>query len=233
LREAQRADESQQGEIVWLHIYDVSAGTIQWVNSIARTVGTGAFHAGLEIFGLEYSFGFAGEGKTGVYHCVPKCNQQHRYRESMVMGKTSLSPADVRELVEQLRAEWRGKDYDLLARNCCHFSDAFCKSLGVGPIPAWLLHLAESGKQLIEGGEQAVSKVDSFLMREIEFNEDSLQSMAKNLFFKAVEELAPVGVYAEKLFDKAMQPLWVEEVETKVQSNSDQSNSDHDLILRI
>jgi len=144
-----------EGEPVWLHIYDVCAGSVQVVNSIFRKAGTGAFHAGVEAFGCEWSFGFIPEG-TGVYSCPPRSNAQHEYRESVLMGSTKLSEKEFHELLQQLRSSWEGSSYHLLERNCCHFSNALTEGLGVGPVPRWVMNLAGAGAAIM-GGVKAVA----------------------------------------------------------------------------
>ena len=57
------------------------------------------------------------------------------------------APSDARIIERRLArlvATWPGEAYALLQRNCCHFCDALCRSLGVGPIPAWVNGLAAS-----------------------------------------------------------------------------------------
>jgi len=75
------------------------------------------------------------------------------------MGETTLSKEDVKQVLRQLAQEYPGNSYDLLRRNCCHFSDDFCHRLGVGPIPPWVNHLACTGASvddMVKGAESAV-----------------------------------------------------------------------------
>ena len=60
----------------------------------------------------------------------------HKYRESLPMPDSDV--VDVDAVLTKLKAEWPGKDYDLLQRNCCTFSDTFCVALNVGNIPTWV-----------------------------------------------------------------------------------------------
>ncbi|CAE7347939.1 unnamed protein product, partial [Symbiodinium necroappetens] len=55
---------------------------------------------------------------------------------------------DVILLLSALAQDWQGEDYDILHRNCCHFSDMLCRRLGVGPIPDWITNLAGAGAQV-------------------------------------------------------------------------------------
>jgi hypothetical protein len=45
----------------------------------------------------------------------------------------------IKQLVTQLKQEWQGDSYDLLARNCCHFCEDMAKRLSVQPIPGKLV----------------------------------------------------------------------------------------------
>jgi len=138
------------GVPVWLHIYDVSEGTLTWINNLIRPVGSGAFHAAVEVFDKEWSFGYSSGGSTGVYSCLPRSNTSHTYRESVLMGWTPLSSERVDKLVEDLALTWPGSSYTVLERNCCHFCDAMCRSLGVGPLPEWVTNLAGAGASIVE-----------------------------------------------------------------------------------
>lgn len=118
-----------------LNLYDFeSSALVRGVNHYAHILGTGAFHAGVEVYGLEWSF----SSFEGLYSCYPKQNQAHEYRESIPMGKTRLSPEQVERLIRKMSREWQGQAYHLTMMNCCHFSDDFCQRLGVGAVPSWL-----------------------------------------------------------------------------------------------
>lgn len=136
---------------VILHIYDVStSGEVRAVNQYLTAMGTGAFHGGIEVYGQEWSYGGTPNG-TGVFACPPKGCTMHHYRESVEVGTTSMSEEAVNELLEKMKLEWPGAEYDLLRRNCVIFSNTFSKALGAGPIPAWCTNLAAAGATLQDG----------------------------------------------------------------------------------
>ena len=60
------------------------------------------------------------------------------------MGRAPSDARIIERRLARLVATWPGDAYALLQRNCCHFCDALCRSLGVGPIPAWVNGLAAS-----------------------------------------------------------------------------------------
>jgi len=146
---------------VTLHLYDVSRDSaIEGVNEVLLAVGTGAFHGGVEVYGVEYSYGYTPSG-TGVFEGVPRGCLAHRYRGSLDMGKTGLSQAQVHQLIVQLQQEWPGQDYDLLRRNCVQFSREMVQRLGCGPVPDWVTNLAGAGATLQDGFTNVVSKAQA------------------------------------------------------------------------
>mmetsp|Transcript_46208 Transcript_46208/g.84635 ORF Transcript_46208/g.84635 Transcript_46208/m.84635 type:complete len:411 (+) Transcript_46208:68-1300(+) len=125
---------------VVLHIYDLAKNeTVQGVNSVLRAMGAGAFHAGVEVFGAEWSYGCQDQPDgSGVFRCPPKGCTDHVYRESLPMGMTTMTPEDVDNLLNMMRMQWFAGGYDLMHHNCCHFCDEFCKELGVDGLPFWV-----------------------------------------------------------------------------------------------
>lgn len=130
---------------VVLRIYDVTRKqVVHGVNDVLQHLGGGAYHAGVEIYCKEYSFGGGFSHKSGVNCCQPKRNSAHRYRKGIRMGTTIMSEDQVKLVIAKLEEseEWRECDYDLLRRNCCHFCNTLCQKLGVGSVPAWVTELA-------------------------------------------------------------------------------------------
>eukprot|EP00419_Tripos_fusus_P001381 CAMPEP_0172671312 /NCGR_PEP_ID=MMETSP1074-20121228/10836_1 /TAXON_ID=2916 /ORGANISM="Ceratium fusus, Strain PA161109" /LENGTH=403 /DNA_ID=CAMNT_0013488337 /DNA_START=30 /DNA_END=1238 /DNA_ORIENTATION=+ len=217
---------------VYLHIYDVSGeGVLAQVNEVFRGIGTGAFHAGVEVLGQEWSYGQAQRGESGIIVCKPRRNLCHRFRESLHMGQTPLSDEQVRDLLDKMHGEWLGADYDLLSRNCCHFSDDFCRRLGVGSAPDWLTNLAGAGAVVRSGVREAVTTahisaglaaeaavefdrhyqisnaVDEFSTREVEVDEKYIRNKAMDLWNHASQRLGHIEDLAEKIINDAQKPV--------------------------
>merc|ERR1712032_793128 len=115
----------------------------------------GVFHAGIEVNGLEYGYGATfSESQSGICCVVPMQHPCHRFRQTVLLRSTHLSPEEISELLFQLIEEYPGDDYDLLRRNCCHFADDFARRLGAGGIPRWVHRLARVG-----AGVDAMMKV--------------------------------------------------------------------------
>jgi hypothetical protein len=197
----------------------------------------------VEVFGQEWSYGYT-PYSTGLVYCEPKSNPAHRYREKIVMGATSLKEEDVENLLEEMAREWPGTEYDLLLHNCCHFCDAFCIKLGVGPLPVWVTNLAGVGANLVAGvsgaalavngivdaaAERAseldkryniLSTMDSFTTHEIAIDESYFESRVQSLWTQAVQNIETVGRNIESVGISAGRAI--EEVrkprDTKVES---------------
>lgn len=142
---------------VVVNIYDVwGSPPLVVVNEMLHAIGTGAFHAAVEVFGKEWSYGFCESG-TGVFSCAPRGCEAHHFRESEAMGETRLSEGEVADVIRELQKEWRGADYDLLRHNCCGFSNVMCERLGVGNLPSWVTNLAAAGATVEDGVIKATS----------------------------------------------------------------------------
>ena len=167
---------------VIVRVYDVTGGlgskgktALLLVNKVFRSSLGGAYHCGIEVYGLEWAFGDAGIYCTSPRHEV----MGHHYREvcilpyeiagknnttaanmtapsnvttttttvtkSIISDRCLMSPHEVRKLVNSLKPMWPGSRYDLLHCNCCHFADAFAHALGVGGIPPWINRAARIG----------------------------------------------------------------------------------------
>mmetsp|Transcript_104980 Transcript_104980/g.234341 ORF Transcript_104980/g.234341 Transcript_104980/m.234341 type:complete len:332 (+) Transcript_104980:44-1039(+) len=141
----------QHLELVTLHVYDIARDSrVQLANELFRPVGSGAFHAGVEVYGREWSFGARQDG-SGVFACEPRGNESHRYREALSLGSTALSAAEVVAVTTRLALEWLGRDYDVVTHNCIHFCDAFAEALGVRPVPTWVNNFAGNSAVILRG----------------------------------------------------------------------------------
>lgn len=155
---------SQPTTHVVLHIYDlVDAEVLRIANGMLNKLGTGIFHVGLEVYGWEWSYGYvdAGRNTTGIFVCAPKV-ERRGYRQSILLGRTSLSILEVRNLVNDMRQDWLGAHYDPLRHNCGHFCEALAEELQVGPLPKWAVSLAEAGST-VKGGFDGLRKASNLM----------------------------------------------------------------------
>ncbi|GMH92228.1 hypothetical protein TL16_g12284, partial [Triparma laevis f. inornata] len=101
--------------------YDLSPAN----ESILNPIGFGIHHSGLEIGGEEYSFASG----AGIFQDTPKQAAGAKYSHSLNMGTFEGSAADIRAAVSDLRDDFGPNSYNILTKNCNHFSDALCLRL--------------------------------------------------------------------------------------------------------
>ncbi|CAK9069408.1 unnamed protein product [Durusdinium trenchii] len=158
-------DLSEVEEPVRLNIYDLGkSNTVQNLNGWLKPVGIGAFHCAVQVYGVEWSYGRSEEGpqdpqQTGVWSCLPRMCEDHTFREVVAMGSISMSEDETVELIYSLAEDWPMSDYDLLNKNCCHFCEELCQSLGLGPLPSRVKKLAGLGATLNETAVVAADQV--------------------------------------------------------------------------
>jgi len=140
---------------VCLHIYDVThEQSVRRINRILAHESSpfkigGIFHVGVQVAGLEWCYGLRDSTtRYGIWCSAPKTHPCHHYRETVELGRTSLSAPEISHVTSQLLEDYPGHDYDLLRRNCCHFADDFCRRLGVAGVPCWVYRLATVGAQV-------------------------------------------------------------------------------------
>ncbi|CAE7035144.1 DESI2 [Symbiodinium natans] len=103
-------ESRMKASVVTLRIYDVTgAEVISGLNRLCRAIGTGAFHAGVEVYGAEWSFGYTDDGGSGVFSCDPGECGDHAYREAVTMGVTCLREEDVMLHLSALAQDWQGQ----------------------------------------------------------------------------------------------------------------------------
>ncbi|KAL8205254.1 hypothetical protein R6Q57_008805 [Mikania cordata] len=125
---------------VYLNVYDIST-----INTCISWTGIGAFHTGLEVHGVEYGFGCHQESESGVFEIEPRKCPGFKFRESILMGTTKLTPNQVQRFIELQSNNYYGDTYHLFGKNCNHFCDDICYKLTGNRIPKWVNRLARIG----------------------------------------------------------------------------------------
>ncbi|KAF1602862.1 UNVERIFIED_CONTAM: hypothetical protein FQV16_0001054, partial [Eudyptes robustus] len=98
---------------VRLNVYDM-----YWLNDYASPIGFGIFHSGVEVHG------------------------NFKFRESILIGETSLTKKAVEKLAKSWGDEYRGDRYHLITKNCNHFTAEFARELTGIEVPGWVNRLA-------------------------------------------------------------------------------------------
>ena len=98
------------GVPVRLHVYDFSiTRRVAAINAVSRAVtscggvlgdGVGAFHGGIEVHGVEWSYGSTASGEaTGIFGCAPRRSSSHSYRSTVELGRCMISKSGVDRLL--------------------------------------------------------------------------------------------------------------------------------------
>jgi len=117
---------------VYVNIYDLST-----YNRYGEWLGIGAYHTGIEVNNIEYGYGYSTQEEGGVFCCEPGMLEGPSLKTRYLLGKTYKSFLEVQLITEQLSEEFRGADYNLLTKNCNHFSEALAKRLVGKGIPSY------------------------------------------------------------------------------------------------
>jgi hypothetical protein len=102
-------------------------------NDALEFIKMGVYHAGIEIFGQEYSFGMDPSGskdpeKDGVFAVRPR-SAVGDFKESVKLGETKMDKATFSRVLDSIRPQWRAVSYHILKHNCCYFSLALAKAI--------------------------------------------------------------------------------------------------------
>lgn len=148
------AGPSQHSRLpVFLNIYDVShQNSVKVLNNVMAHwlapdgFKLGAFHTGVEVGGVEWSYGRTyRDSRPGIVGMPPRSDPHHSFRQTVHLGATQLSMTMVNAIISDIIEDYPGRSYDVLRYNCCHFAEDFCHRLGVGAIPDWVHRLARLG----------------------------------------------------------------------------------------
>jgi hypothetical protein len=119
------------------------------------TIGSSLHHSGVALSvpnrdPIEYAYGGHPQpNKTGVYHTPPLATPPGAvFRCSILHGISFLSPAEIDEIVKNTAAKFMGREYDLLSKNCNHFTSELCFELTGRRAPGWLNRAAGVGVRL-------------------------------------------------------------------------------------
>lgn len=127
---------------VTLHVYDVGRTRgMANANAMLSLMSTGIYHTAIEMYGLEWSFAFRRHG-NGIFCCQPKQCYMHTYRQSLPLGSVKVSRSSLHRQLCRMARYWIGTTYSTLRKNCCHFCNELVQSLGLEPLPAWVMHMA-------------------------------------------------------------------------------------------
>jgi hypothetical protein len=143
-----RSTLSLQKTEITIHVYDLlPPGRL---SSTLWFLGTSLLHSGVVINGKEYAYGgHDRRGVTGVYWTRPRTEPPGgTFRCEMLHGFTLATQAEIDAIVRDVSDEFPGTAYNLLTKNCNHFTSRLCQRLTGRPAPSWLNRAASIGVAL-------------------------------------------------------------------------------------
>lgn len=130
---------------VSINIYDLlPEGAL---SSIAWALGVGIYHSGVVIGDKEYAYGgHPVENVSGIYTTVPRTLPPGgRFRTCIRYGYITMTEKEIEEVVLDVGREFQGPSYNLLTRNCNHFTTHLLYRLTAFSTPKWLNRAAAIG----------------------------------------------------------------------------------------
>ncbi|KIN01791.1 hypothetical protein OIDMADRAFT_122192 [Oidiodendron maius Zn] len=137
----------QKTEII-INVYDLlPPGKIA---SILWTVGVSLLHSGVVINGREYAYGGHDQRDvTGVYWTKPRTEPPGgTFKCEILHGFTVRPQDDIDTILKEASEAFLGTSYNLLNKNCNHFTQYLCEKLTGRSGPGWLNRAASIGVAL-------------------------------------------------------------------------------------
>jgi hypothetical protein len=118
--------------------------------SMLWAVGTSLLHSGVVINNREYAYGGHDKrGMTGVYYTRPKAVPPGGTFKCEILHGFTLQPhAEIEAVIKEASDIFQGTSYNLLTKNCNHFTAYLCEKLTGRPGPGWLNRAASIGVAL-------------------------------------------------------------------------------------
>lgn len=121
---------------------ETQAAAIQ--REILMRMGLGIYHSGIEIQGIEYSYGGnKNVSGSGVFQSAPMTVENARYLCSFNLG--TASQQKVSQAISEVSDRFRANEYSMINQNCNHFSEALCKAILGKSIPTFVNRMANIG----------------------------------------------------------------------------------------
>jgi hypothetical protein len=103
-------------------------------DSLINSLGITLYHTAIEYDNTEYAFGSLDEvDRSGVYDIKPMSFDEGTFVESINLGTASRRQFFVK--LEKLKLLYLGTSYNLLTKNCNHFTNDFIRLLFNKEIP--------------------------------------------------------------------------------------------------
>ncbi|KAF2223087.1 PPPDE putative peptidase domain-containing protein, partial [Elsinoe ampelina] len=135
---------------VIIHVYDLLPPSR--LSSLLWLLSCPLVHTSLHLPPSPHELAFGGHPHphlTGVYTSpVLQPPPGATHRTTLHLGQTHLQPWELASLIEEAAAAFKGTEYNLLTRNCNHFTDHVARRLTGRGLPGWCNRAAAVGLAL-------------------------------------------------------------------------------------
>jgi len=124
-------------------------GSDSW-NSIMNvfTDQGGVYHVGIEILGVEWSYGYCEDG-CGIFAVEPGHCTLGPFKESVYLGKSNLDVDKLIKVLHRMSLDWNGPDYNITNKNCVVFSTNLLNTISSNAkLPSYTTSLTNLGLSL-------------------------------------------------------------------------------------
>ena len=113
-------------------------------------MGSSLLHSAVVINGKEYAYGGHDKrGMTGVYWTKPRTEPPGGTFKCEILHGFTVSPQnEIDAIIKEASEAFQGTSYNLLTKNCNHFTAYLCEKLTGRPGPSWLNRAASIGVAL-------------------------------------------------------------------------------------
>jgi len=120
------------------------------LSSTLWVLGSSLLHTGVVINNREYAYGGHDQpGMTGVYFTRPRLEPPGgRFKLAIHSGVMTRTQQEIDEVLHEVSAKFTGPGYNLLSRNCNHFTAYLIERLTGKSSPGWLNRAAGIGLAL-------------------------------------------------------------------------------------
>lgn len=120
------------------------------MSSFLWACGSALLHSGVVIDNREYAYGgHDNKGVTGIYYTPPRSVPSGgTFRCEILHGFTIRPPSEIDAIIKEASEVFQGTSYNILTRNCNHFTSYLLEKLTSRPGPAWLNRAASIGVAL-------------------------------------------------------------------------------------
>lgn len=139
---------SMQRTEITIHVYDLlppgKVSTLLWA------IGSSLLHSGVVIGDREYAYGgHDRRDTTGVYWTKPGLEPPGgTFRQAILHGFSFRPQEEMDAIIQEASLEFLGTSYNLLTKNCNHFTSYLCERLTGRTAPSWVNRAASIGVAL-------------------------------------------------------------------------------------